>query len=145
MENVVWEMTHSVETDADVDFAWRYWSDVGNWDDPPATFELEGEFETGARGWTRIPGQSAITWFVREVTPGEGATIEIPADGAAMWFSWRFESVGVARTRITQHVSLRGEKGENYLGFAKTFESNLPGGMRKLAAAIERRSKEVMK
>jgi len=45
MENVVWEMTHSVETDADVEFAWRYWSDVGNWDDPPATFELEGAFE----------------------------------------------------------------------------------------------------
>jgi hypothetical protein len=42
-------------------------------------------------------------------------------------------------------VSLRGEKAENYLGFAKTFEGNLPGGMRKLAAAIEGRSKEVTK
>jgi hypothetical protein len=145
MMRMIWEMTHSVEADAAVDFAWRYWSDVGNWDDPPATFELEGAFAAGARGWTRLPGQAAIAWFVREVTPGEGAVIEIPADGAAMWFSWRFEGVGVGRTRITQHVSLRGEKAENYLGFAKMFEANLPGGMRKLAAAIEGRSKEVTK
>jgi hypothetical protein len=142
MTSVVWEMTHSEDADADVEFVWKYWSDVGNWDDPPATFELEGAFAAGARGWTRIPGQATIAWFVREVTPGEGATIEIPADGAAMCFSWRFESVGVGRTRITQHVSLRGEKAENYLGFAKTFEANLPAGMTKLAAAIEKRSKK---
>jgi len=53
--------------------------------------------------------------------------------------------VGLGRTRITQHVSLRGEKVENYLGFAKTFEANLPGGMRKLAEAIGEISNEVTK
>jgi hypothetical protein len=136
MADVAWEITHSVEAGADVNFAWRYWSDVGNWDDPPAAFELEGAFAVGARGWTRIPGQAAILWFVREVTPGEAATIEIPADGAAMWFSWRFEGVGPGRTRITQRASLRGSRAETYLGFAQAFETNLPGGMKKLAAAI---------
>ena len=96
MEKVVWEMTHSVETAADVDFAWRYWSDVGNWEDPPATFELEGAFAAGAQGWTRIPGQRDLAWFVREVKPGEAAKIEIPADGAVMAFAWRFEKAGQA-------------------------------------------------
>jgi hypothetical protein len=136
MENIAWEMTHSVETDADVDFAWRYWSDVGNWDDPPATFELEGAFEPTARGWTRIPGQPAIAWFVREVTLGEAATIEIPADGAVMAFEWRFVKMAEGRTRITQRLSLRGEKAEEYLGFARTFEMNLPDGMKKMGSAI---------
>jgi hypothetical protein len=146
MTNQIWEMTHSVEVDAGVEFAWGYWTDVRNWEDPPAAFELEGEFVAGARGWTRIPGQAAISWFVREVTAREAATIEIPADGAAMWFSWRFASMEVGKTRITQHVSLRGEKAVNYLEFAKTFEANLPGGMRKLAEAIEeRRSKDVIR
>jgi polyketide cyclase/dehydrase/lipid transport protein len=136
MENVVWEMTHSVETDGDVDFAWRYWSDVGNWDDPPATFELEGAFQAGARGWTRMPGQPAIAWFVREVWPDQSATIEIPADGAVMSFEWRFVKIGEGRTRITQRLSLRGDRAEQYLGFAKTFETNLPHGMKKMASAI---------
>jgi hypothetical protein len=142
MSEIAWEMTHSVETDADAGFAWRYWSDVGKWDDPPATFELEGAFVAGARGWTRIPGQPPISWFVRKLTPGEAATIEIPADGAAMWFEWRFAGAGVGRTRITQHVVLRGERAEHYLGFARTFESNLPGGMKKLAAAIAAAAKD---
>src|SRR3954465_4839957 len=145
MEKVVWEMTHSVETAADVDFAWRYWSDVGNWEDPPATFELEGAFVAGAQGWTRIPGQRDLAWFVREVQPGEAAKIEIPTDGAVMAFAWRFEKAWAGRTRITQQVSLRGEKAENYLEFAKTFEANLPGGMKKLAEAIGKRSREVGK
>src|SRR5262249_41451570 len=83
-----WEMTHSGETDARVELAWAYWSDVENWDDPPAKFELEGAFAAGARGWTRTPGQPAIAWYVREVTRGVKATIEIPAEGASMWFTW---------------------------------------------------------
>jgi len=133
---VIWQMTHSIEVNADVHFAWRYWSDVGNWDDPPAVFELEGDFAPGSRGWTRLPGQAPIAWFLRDVTPGEAATIEIPADAAAMVFHWRFAGIEDGRTRITQSVALRGEKAETYLGFAKTFETNLPGGMKKLAAAI---------
>lgn len=136
MNDVAWEMTHAVEADADVEFAWRYWSDVGNWDDPPAKFVLEGEFVAGTRGVTHTPGQPSITWFIREVTPGEGATIEIPADGAAMVFEWRFAGTGDGRTRITQRVALRGEKAGVYLEFAKIFETNLPGGMKRMAAAI---------
>jgi hypothetical protein len=136
MTDVAWEMTHSVETDADVEFAWKYWSDVRNWDDPPATFELYGPFVEGGQGVTHIPGQPSISWFIREVAPGEGATIEIPADDAAMVFEWRFTGTGEGRTRITQRVMLRGERAETYLAFAKTFETNLPGGMKRMAAAI---------
>ena len=39
--------------------AWGYMADVRNWDDPPAEFELDGPFEAGSRGITRMPGQEA--------------------------------------------------------------------------------------
>ena len=137
MTEIAWEMTQSVEVDAGVEFAWQYWADVRNWDDPPATFALEGEFAEGARGVTRIPGQPEIAWFVRDLTPNVAATIEIPADGAVLVFAWRFEGVGDRRTRITQRVILRGEKAAAYLEFARTMETTLPQGMRRLAGAME--------
>ena len=136
MSDAIWEMSCAVETDADVAFAWKYWSDVRNWDDPPARFELQGAFVAGGQGVTHTPGQPSIDWLIREVRPGEGATIEIPAEGAAMVFEWRFAGTLEGRTRITQRVMLRGEKAEAYLEFAKIFEANLPGGMKRMAAAI---------
>jgi hypothetical protein len=137
VDGPVWETSYAVETDADLDFAWKYWCDVRNWDDPPATFELKGPFVAGAQGVTHTPGQPSITWFIREVTPGEAATIEVPADGAAMVFEWHFAETREGRTRITQRVVLRGERAGAYLEFAKIFEKNLPGGMKRMAAAIE--------
>jgi Polyketide cyclase / dehydrase and lipid transport len=138
MTGTAWEKSHSVDTSATVDFAWTYWTDVSNWDDPPARFELEGAFAAGARGVTHLPGQAPILWFIRNVTPGEAATIEIPVNGAAMSFEWRFAPLAGGRTRITQRVALRGEKSDAYLEHAKIFAANLPEGMKKMAAAIAR-------
>jgi Polyketide cyclase / dehydrase and lipid transport len=136
MRGVAWEVTHSVETNASVEFAWRYWTDVKNWADPPATFALEGAFAVGARGVTYVPGQPPIDWFVRAVKPGETATIEIPVDGAAMSFSWRFTRLEDTRSRITQTVVLHGDKADAYLEAAKTLTTNIPDGLKKFAAAI---------
>jgi Polyketide cyclase / dehydrase and lipid transport len=136
MSGVAWQTTHSVETDASAVFAWRYWTDVRNWDDPLATFALDGAFAAGARGVTHVPGQPPIDWLVRDVEPGEAATIEIPVDGAVMSFSWRFTGVGDKRTRITQTVMLHGEKADAYLEAAKTLTANIPNGLKKFAAAI---------
>jgi hypothetical protein len=60
MATVPWEITHSVETNASPAFAWNFWTDVANWDDPPAEFELDGAFATGSRGATRLPGQEPL-------------------------------------------------------------------------------------
>jgi hypothetical protein len=138
LNDIVWQTSHSIETRATIEFAWRYWTDVKNWDDPPARFEFVGPFVTGARGLTRLPGQPPVEWFVRDVTPGAAATIEIPADGAALSFEWKFESAGEGATLLTQRIALRGQNAENYLGHAKTLEENLPLGMKKMASAIER-------
>jgi hypothetical protein len=137
VSDVAWETRHSVETRANVEFAWQYWSNVKNWDDPPARFEFEGPFLNGARGLTHLPGQPPIEWFIRDVTVGSVATVEIPADGASLSFEWRFEPVGEGRTQLTQRITLRGEKAANYLSYAKVLEENLPVGMKKMASAIE--------
>jgi hypothetical protein len=138
LNDIAWSTRHSVETRASVEFAWRYWTDVRNWDDPPARFEFSGPFVTGARGLTHLPEQPPIEWFVRDVDSGNAATIEIPADGAVLSFEWTFESAGEGRALLTQRIVLRGEKAENYLGYAQTLEENLPLGMTKMASAIEK-------
>ncbi len=137
LSDVAWETRHSVEAKANVEFAWGYWTDVRNWDDPPARFEFAGPFVAGARGLTHLPGQPAIEWFVRDVAAGTAATLEIPAEGATVSFQWRFERVGEGRTLLTQRIFLRGEKAESYLSYAKALEENLPIGMKKMASAIE--------
>jgi len=138
LSDIVWQTSHSIETRVNVEFAWRYWTDVRNWDDPPARFEFGGVFVTGARGLTHFSGQASIEWFVREVQAGTAATIEIPADGAVTSFEWKFEPVGEGRTLLTQRVVLRGREAEKYLGYARTLEENLPLGMKKMASAMER-------
>jgi hypothetical protein len=134
--NPAWEAEHSEEADASPDFAWRYWTNVANWDDPPAQFELDGPFAVGARGLTRIPGQEPIHWIIREVTPGEAAIIEILLDGAALAIEWKFAELAEGRTRLTQRVVLHGEKADAYLEHAKLFAANMPNGMKKMASAM---------
>jgi uncharacterized protein YndB with AHSA1/START domain len=137
MGTVPWEITHSVETDANPDFAWHYWTNVANWDDPPAEFDLEGPFATGSRGATRLPGQEPLHWVIREVTPPNAATIEMSLDGAALWFEWRFVGLAGGRTQLTQRIVLNGEKADRYLSEVQAaFTANLPAGMNKLAAAM---------
>lgn len=137
LSEIAWETRHSVEVQADVEFAWRYWTNVRNWDDPPARFEFAGPFVESARGLTHLPGQPPIEWYVRNVKPGSAATIEIPADNAAMSFEWMFESAGEGRTQLTQRIVLRGENAQSYLEYAKVLDENLPIGMKKTASAIE--------
>jgi hypothetical protein len=137
MANVVWEISHAVETSASPAFAWKYWSNVSNWDDPPAAFELQGPFQAGSRGITRIPGQPPIEWFLREVRPPSTATIAIPLVQAVLSFEWRFDSLPAGRTRISQRITLEGENAEAFRSqVASTFAVNLPKGMAKIARAM---------
>lgn len=137
MTSPIWEIAHSVETTASPAFAWNFWTDVGNWDDPPAKFELDGPFASGSRGTTRLPGQEPLRWFIAEVTPTSAATIEMSLDGASLSFQWRFEGLPDGRTRLTQRIALQGEKAELYLSQVKAaFTANLPYGMNKMATAM---------
>src|ERR1700722_19270452 len=136
MANILWEVTHAVETNASPEFGWNYWTDVANWDDPPAIFQLEGPFDAGSRGTTRLPGQDPLHWLVREVTPPNTATIEMGLHRATLSFEWRFVGLADGRTRLTQRIVLQGEKAYAYLPQVKAvFTANLADGMNKLATA----------
>jgi hypothetical protein len=137
MMNAAWKMSHSVETDASPAFAWNYWTNVANWDDPPAEFALDGPFAAGSRGTTKLPGQEPLHWLIREVAPPNAAAIEMQLDGAALSFEWRFDQLTGERTRLTQRVVLCGEKAGAYASqMESTFKANLPDGMNKIAKAM---------
>ena len=137
MEIVPWQITHSVETNASPAFAWQYWTNVANWDDPPAKFELDGPFATGSRGLTRLPGQEPLRWRIQEVIPSTAATIELSLDGAALSFEWRFAGLADGRTRLTQRIALEGENAGLYLSqIDAAFTANIPVAMNRLAVAM---------
>lgn len=141
MNTVAWEMTHSVETNASPSFAWNYWTDVANWDDPPAKFELQGPFAVGTRGTTLLPGQEPLHWIIRKATPPDAATIEIELPGATLSFEWRFDGLADGRTMLTQRVVLAGENADAYRSQAQsTLTDTLPAGMAKIAEAMARAS-----
>lgn len=139
MSDIAWELEHSVEADAGLSVAWNFWTNVANWDDPPAEFELEGRFAAGSRGMTRMPGQQPMRWIIREVTPHTAATIEMALDGATLSFEWHFDELSNDRTRLTQRVILRGPNAGAFVSQIKSaFSAGLSDGMVKIAKAISK-------
>jgi len=63
MSDNFWELTHSVETDASLAFAWNYWANVANRDDPPAKFELDGPFAAGSHGTSTYRDKNRCAGF----------------------------------------------------------------------------------
>jgi len=125
---------HSVQANVSMTFAWNYWTDVANWDDPGAQFSMDGPFVDGAAGTTRLPGQAPIYWRVRDVVPGRSAAIVIPLEGAALNCEWRFEHLANRLCRITQAIVLTGERAASFTDqVSASFADNLPAGMERLA------------
>ena len=138
MCDIAWEITHSVRSHASLPFAWAYMTNVANWDDPPAMFELEGPFTVGSRGTTRIPGQEPRRWHLVEVNPFASYVLEMELDRATLLFKWRFDQLADG-TRLTQHIMLKGENAAGYVSQVQAaFTSSLAAGMNKVASAIER-------
>jgi len=128
---------HSVDADVTPEFAWQFWTNVQNWDDPPARFALEGRFADGARGTTTLPNQQPLHWIVRAVEQGRSATIELALDRAVVAFEWRFDPHGDRRTRLTQRILLSGENAPAYVHqLHAAFGSNLAAGMARLSALM---------
>jgi Polyketide cyclase / dehydrase and lipid transport len=139
MSEPAWEVECSVEADVSLRFAWAFWTNIANWVDPPATFELDGPFASGARGTTRLPGQPPFTWVVTDVQPERSFTTELALQGASFLAERRFEALPGGRTRLTQRLELRGENADAYVeGCRAGFEPNLEPGMTRIADAMAR-------
>src|SRR5215831_19486151 len=98
MNDIAYQTEYSVEAQVTPAFAWDWRTDVKNWDDPPAQFDLDGPFADGTWGTTRLPGQEPLRWQIRDVRPGKAFTIEMSLDRATLSFAWRFEAVSERRT-----------------------------------------------
>jgi hypothetical protein len=126
-----WAFEHSLECPVTREFAWGFWTNVSNWafDSDIQSVQLEGAFVAGSHGVTTSRRAGRIEWQLSSVHAGEGAVVEIPVPGAVARFSWTFENLGDT-TRITQRVTIEGEKARSY---APVLEKGIPGGMRELA------------
>jgi len=85
-----WQFEYSVETGASREFAWKDWTNVANWVDPPVEFSIDGCFAPGSRLISIVPGQAARHSVIREVIFGTAASIEMAFAGAVL----RYESGG---------------------------------------------------
>jgi hypothetical protein len=137
MNDIAWAIEHSVEATAPSAFSWKYMTDVKNWDDPPAEFHLQGPFATGSRGTTEMPGQAPRQWRLREVDPPASYTIQIDLDGAVILCKWVFSDLPDDRARLTQQITLEGEKAASYKDdVERAFAAGLAPGMSRIAEAI---------
>jgi hypothetical protein len=144
MSGIALQLEHTVEADVTVEFAWKYRTDIANWNDPPARFALDGAFIEGSRGTTELPGQQPLHWKVREVHPPNSFVLEMELDRAIITFEWRFDASSEQRTRMTQKIVLAGENAAAYVEQVRAgFSPGLADGMRRIAAdmaAGQRRS-----
>jgi hypothetical protein len=144
VSEIALQLEFSVEADVSLAFAWQFRTDVSNWNDPPAQFALNGPFEVGSRGTTLMSGGETLHWCIREVRHGESFVVEMQLDSAVLTFEWHFDAVSEDRTKLTQRIVLSGENAGAFAGQIEAgFGSNLPDGMRRIAAEMsvaERRS-----
>ena len=137
MSDSPWLLEHSVEADVSAAFAWKFWTDLRNWDDPPAEFMLDGPFADGSHGTTVVPGQVPLRWTIRNVRSGRSATIEMELDRATLEFEWHFVPLADHKTKLTQRLVLSGENASTYEEQIRAaFGSNLSAGMARIAAAM---------
>ena len=139
MTNVACQLEHSIDVEVSPEFAWSWRTDIANWDDPPAEFQLEGPFASGSWGLTRLPGQEPLRWQILDVRSGKAFTIAMPLDDALISFEWMFEPVSSLQTRITQRITLSGNNARVYVDQVQAgFGATLADGMERIADAMTR-------
>ena len=138
MSEPAWACQCAVEVNVPLRFAWAFLTNVANWVDPPAEFELDGPFAPGTRGTTRMPGQPARSWIITDVQPESLFTTEMLLEEGASFFAIRWlNALPDSRTLWTQRVELRGENAATYIdGCRAGFEATLEPGMKRIAERV---------
>jgi hypothetical protein len=138
-----WEFRHSVNADAERQTVWEFVSNIDNLarieGDAVESMTLDGPFQTGTRGATKMWGQEPTHWRLAEVEPPERATYEMELSGAVVRFAWTYEGLNDGRTRLTQHIVLEGPGAEAYVPFMEQhLARTIPQGMERLAGEVAR-------
>jgi hypothetical protein len=138
-----WELKHSVMANADRQTVWDFISNIDNLarveGDAVESMTLDGLFQTGTRGTTKMRGQEATHWRLVEVAPPERVTYQIDLADAVIQFIWTYEEWGDGQTRLNQHIVLQGPGAEAYVpAMEQLFAPNVGLGMEKLVEEIAR-------
>ena len=99
---------------------------------------LDGPFQTGTKGITKVPGEEPRHWKLAEVHNPQRAVIEMELQGAVMRFVLTFEALPNRQTSLTQHITLEGSRTGEYETVMETFAKNMGQGMERLADEMER-------
>ena len=85
-----WELKHSVIANADRRTVWEFVSNIDNLarveGDAVESMTLDGPFQAGTRGTTKMRGQEPTHWRLVEVKPPERPVTEVGLAGAAVRF-----------------------------------------------------------
>jgi hypothetical protein len=138
-----WELRHSVVANADRQAVWEFVSNIDNLarieGDAVESMTLDGPFQAGTTGRTKMPGQEPVHWRLVEVEPPERSVTEVGLIDAVVRFTWTYEELPDDRTRLTQHLVLEGPGAGAYVPIMEgQFAPNLGKGMEKLAEEIAR-------
>src|SRR5437879_2114662 len=116
-----WEFRYSVIANADRQTVWEFISNIDNLarieGDAVESMTLDGPFQTGTRGATKMRGQEPMHWRLADVEPPDRATYEMELSGAVVRFAWTYEELSDDRTRLAQHIALDGPGAHAYVPF----------------------------
>ena len=138
---MLWEFRHSVIANANRQTVWEFVSNIDNLarieGDAVESMTLDGPFQTGTRGATKMRGQEPTHWRLAEVEPPERATCEVELSEAVVRFVWTYEELSDGQTRLTQHIVLEGPGAQAYVPFMEEhFVGNILKGMDKLTEEV---------
>ena len=138
-----WELKHSVIANANRQTVWEFISNIDNLarieGDAVESMTLDGPYQAGSKGTTKMRGQEPIHWQLADVAPPRRSVTEMELTGAVVRFNWTYEELPDGRTRLSQHIVLEGPGAEAYVAFMEEhIAGNLPQGMQRLAEEVAR-------
>jgi hypothetical protein len=138
---MTWELKHSVGADADRRTVWEFVSNIDNLarveGDAVDSMTLDGPFQAGTRGTTKMRGQEPMHWRLAEVKPPERTVYEMQLSEAVVRFFWTYEELDRMQTRMTQNITLDGPGAGAYVPVMEEFFApNVRKGMDRLADEI---------
>ncbi len=142
---MTWEITHSVVAKANRQTAWDFYANVDNWvrfeGGAVESITLDGPFQAGTKGATKMPGQAPTHWRLIEVEPPGRVVIQMELTDAVVRVVWTFDELPGDCTRLTQHMALEGPGAEAYVAvMEENFARNIGKGMERMAEEIARYS-----
>lgn len=131
----MWDLEHSVETDATPEAVWRLWSDVPTWptwDAGVERAELRWPFAEGATGSLTPVGQVPFT--LTEVRPLEAFADETEVPSAVLRFRHRLEQLDAGRIRITHRIEIEGPSADALGAMGSGSSAGVPAAVARSAS-----------